>query len=160
MFSVHARIHRQRPLHHEFPIVFQLPRRRRRVQPPLFPCNTAHGTPSNPECDLTFTTSGVLNHAFGRAGYSLTVVATVARSSANPSSQFVLSSVVVSGYIYDYYQWDPAVNPWLADLQTGYMGPGCGSGYLPSGCGGLIYEDQVSLLTAPTPLTNIFFVFQ
>jgi hypothetical protein len=117
-------------------------------QPPLFPCQMMYGTPSTPECDLTFSTSGDLHNAFGRVGYSLSLQATVKSS----GGQLVLTSLAITGYIYDYYQWDPQVNDYIAAIQAGYMGPGYG---------GLIYKDQVVVTTAPgAPFTGVTFVFQ
>jgi hypothetical protein len=60
--------------------------------------------------------------------------------------------LAITGYIYDYYQWDPQVNDYIAAIQAGYMGPGYG---------GLIYKDQVVVTTAPgAPFTGVTFVFQ
>jgi hypothetical protein len=117
-------------------------------QPPLFPCQMIYGTLSTSECDLTFSTSGDLNHAFGRVGYSLYLQATV----TSTGGQLVLTSLAIAGYIYDYYQWDPQVNDYIAAIQAGYMGPGYG---------GLIYKDQVVVDTPPgAPFTGVTFVFQ
>jgi hypothetical protein len=116
-------------------------------RPPLFPCATM----PNVECDLTFLTDADLFYAFGRVGYSLSIQATVSPSTSNPNSQWVLTSLLVSGYIYDYYQWNPAFGTFdyaAADIQSGYTGLGSSGG---------VYETSVNVYTPA--LTGITFTF-
>jgi hypothetical protein len=105
----------------------------------------------NVECDLTFLTDADLFYAFGRVGYSLSIQATVSPSTSNPNSQWVLTSLLVSGYIYDYYQWNPAFGTFdyaAADIQSGYTGLGSSGG---------VYETSVNVYTPA--LTGITFTF-
>jgi hypothetical protein len=97
--------------------------------PALFPCSAGQGslppgvTPqslSGKECDLTFSTSTNLNYAFGRAGYNFTLIANV---TSVDSSHFLLNNVSLIGYLYDTYQWNPAIDPsldkHLSNIQAG-----------------------------------------
>jgi hypothetical protein len=129
-------------------------------QPLLFPCAFNQSL----ECDLTFSAANSmdLHLAYGRVGYNLMLQATVSPSASNPTSQFVLTSLTVAGWIYDYYQWDPAngtqvppVPPlslkfdWqCADVQAGYntLGPG-----------GQVYQTQVNVTG---PVAGVTFTFQ
>ena len=133
--------------------------------PPIFPCQSGSYTDRSTECDLTFITNTDLHNAFGRVGYNLAIQATISRSSTNPSSQFVLNSVAVVGFIYDHYQWNPfqpgvtipipmaeitvPADHELADMQAGF---------LSLGSGGMVYQSQVNL-NSPA-LTGINYTFQ
>jgi hypothetical protein len=110
------------------------------------------------ECDLIFINDADLRNAFGRVGYSLVIQATVSRSVANPTSQFVLQSLSVSGYIYDQYEFNPFIanslplginfgDHQMADVQAGYMS---------LGNGGQVYQTYVVLVTNLTTLAHTF----
>jgi hypothetical protein len=110
--------------------------------PPLFPClpTPPPDQPAGTECELTFTTSQDLYLTFGRVGYNLQLQATVSPSGP---SQFNVTSVLVVGYIYDYYQWNPVMGPpdqGLSDVQAGYGPQGTGLG-----TGGQVFETRVNL---------------
>jgi hypothetical protein len=101
--------------------------------PPLFPCQSMPGV----ECDLTFNqeTDPDLFNAFGRVGYQLSVTATVSLSVIG-APVYKLDAVAVTGFIYDYYQFNPtqAVSDYYAaDLQSGYTAPGDGGQVYRSG---------------------------
>jgi hypothetical protein len=117
-------------------------------KPPLFPCATAPAT----ECDLTFITDPDLQNSFGRVGYNLQLVATVSRSSTNPA-QFVLTNLAFSGYIYDFYEWNPAESATLDQKASAVQ-----AGYGTLGQGGQIYGTTVYLLT--TGLNSFTWTFQ
>jgi hypothetical protein len=118
-------------------------------QPPLFPCATSPGSlPPNVtsdevafpsvECNLAFLESNDLNlfNTFGRVGYNLTIQAVVA--AANPG---LVNSVKLSGYIYDIYQWNPAVAQFDSDFAN------LQSGFGTLGAGGQVYKTIVRLDT-------------
>jgi len=119
-------------------------------RPPLFPCATSQGalpTGVQPnmlafpgvQCDLRLETDPNLKAAFGRVGYNFAIIAHVSR--ANPN---VVSSVSLSGYIYDTYQWNPAegANDYhLANIQGGFS---------TLGVGGHLYKTQVQVDTTDT----------
>ena len=122
--------------------------------PAIFPCYSDSGM----ECDLIFINDADLRNAFGRVGYSLVIQATVSRSVANPTSQFVLQSLSVSGYIYDQYELNPFIanslplginfgDHQMADVQAGYMS---------LGNGGQVYQTYVVLVTNLTTLAHTF----
>jgi hypothetical protein len=72
------------------------------------------------ECDLTFNTVQNLNYAFGRVGYNFGVIANV---TSVDSSHFLLNNVSLVGYLYDTYQWNPAIDglldKHLSNIQAG-----------------------------------------
>jgi hypothetical protein len=124
-------------------------------KPPIFPCASGD---SSMECDLIFAKDADLQNSFGRVGYGLTIQATVSRSVANPTSQFVLQSLSVSGYIYDEYEFNPFMDNLnlmginfgdhqMADVQAGYMS---------LGNGGQVYQTYVVLATNLTTLAQTF----
>jgi hypothetical protein len=82
-----------------------------------------------------------LFNSFGRVGYNVQVVVTASRSNANPS-QFVTSNVAINGYIYDFYQWNPAAGTLDSLLST------IQAGYNTLGQGGQIYGTTVQLFSA------------
>ena len=97
--------------------------------PALFPCSAGPGSLppgvtsqslSGKECDLTFSTSTNLNYAFGRVGYNFRVIANV---TSVDSSRFLVNSVSLVGYLYDSYQWNPAIDAFLdkhlSNIQAG-----------------------------------------
>ena len=97
--------------------------------PGLFPCSAGPGSLppgvtsqslSGKECDLTFSTLLNLNYAFGRVGYNFTVIPNV---TSVDSSHFLVNSVSLVGYLYDSYQWNPAIdgllNEHLSNIQAG-----------------------------------------
>jgi hypothetical protein len=121
-------------------------------KPPLFPCATSPGAlppgmtaamfafPAV-ECDLTFNVDNNLNYTFGRVGYSLTVQARV--SAANPG---LVTSISLSGYIYDVYQWDPVMGAYDYDLANIQAGFNTLSSVL-LGQGGHVYKTKANLDT-------------
>ncbi len=118
--------------------------------PPLFPClpGPPPGQPAGTECDLTFANTTDLKYTFGRVGYNLELQATLSPSGP---SQFGVTSLLVFGYIYDYYQWNPVFS-WadqaFSDVQAGF-------GTL--GAGGQVFKTQVNLSGTPV---NVNFTFQ
>ena len=93
--------------------------------------------PVRPE---SFQTDRDLSVAFGRAGYSLSIAAKISRPSTNPGAPITTTSVAVSGYVYDEYQWNSAVNQRPAAIQAGYN---------TLGNGGKVFRDKVQILAPP-----------
>jgi hypothetical protein len=83
------------------------------------------------ECDLNFTVENDpdLFYAFGRVGYQLSISATVSLKYLGDPAAFKLDAMAVTGFIYDYYQWNPTqatVDYYASDVQSGYTAPGDG----------------------------------
>jgi hypothetical protein len=114
---------------------------------PLFSCISLPAE----ECDLYFDTNPDLQNTFGRVGYNLQLVATVSRASTNPS-QLNLTNLAFGGYIYDFYQWNPAEN--FKD----HAAAAVQAGFNSLGNGGQIYGTTVNLLTSG--LDGFSWIFQ
>jgi len=142
--------------------------------PPLFPCATGPGAlPPLPnglnasmlECDLAFINNADLHKAFGRVGYSFTITATISRNVS--TGKFFVENIALAGYIYDTYQWNPAVVgttvPLIGALlphSADYYMANFQAGFNTVTPGGQVFRSQIQLDTSSLLNGNFTYIFQ